>query len=97
MDYKFDTRGMLVRSDGAVIPADEKNRDYREYLEWVAAGNTAVVETNPKEQQITRQIETSALNNLRAELKLAELQGNGAAQNKLRREISRIKYWSKGV
>ena len=25
---------------GAVIPADPKNVDYQEYLEWVAAGNT---------------------------------------------------------
>ncbi len=28
-------------SDGAFIPFDEGNRDYREYLEWVAKGNKA--------------------------------------------------------
>jgi len=27
-------------SDKTVIPFDEANRDYQEYLEWVAEGNT---------------------------------------------------------
>ena len=29
------------KSDGASIPFNTENRDYQEYLEWVAAGNTA--------------------------------------------------------
>ena len=29
------------KTDNAYIPMDESNRDYQEYLEWVAAGNTA--------------------------------------------------------
>lgn len=29
----------IIREDGAVIPHDEANRDYREYLAWIAEGN----------------------------------------------------------
>jgi hypothetical protein len=32
---------ILDKDIGAVIPKDEGNKDYQEYLEWVAAGNTA--------------------------------------------------------
>ena len=36
------TRYCVIRkSDNAQIPFDSQNRDYQEYLEWVAAGNTA--------------------------------------------------------
>ncbi len=28
------------KSDNSSIPKDPKNRDYQEYLEWVAEGNT---------------------------------------------------------
>ena len=31
---------ILDKDLGIVIPKDELNRDYIEYLEWVAAGNT---------------------------------------------------------
>lgn len=39
MKYKLTANG-VIRDDGVNIPADEGNRDYREYLEWLAAGNT---------------------------------------------------------
>ena len=38
--YKL-SQNCIIRDDGASIPMDEGNRDYREYLEWVGKGNEA--------------------------------------------------------
>lgn len=38
--YKLTTIGVQRLADGAVIPSDTGNRDWRKYLAWVAAGNT---------------------------------------------------------
>jgi len=48
MTYKFfkgssdtvQTDCILRKSDSALIPFDVGNKDYQEYLEWVAEGNT---------------------------------------------------------
>jgi hypothetical protein len=39
--YQLTTGTSIIRlSDGATIPNDPGNRDYRDYLDWLAAGNT---------------------------------------------------------
>jgi hypothetical protein len=40
MYKRTNTESVQRISDGAVIPADEGNADYREYLKWEADGNT---------------------------------------------------------
>jgi hypothetical protein len=41
MTYQLTTGTSIIRlSDGATIPNDPGNRDYREYLDWLDAGNT---------------------------------------------------------
>ena len=40
-EYKGMVMESIIRKeDGAMIPKDEANTDYQEYLEWVAEGNT---------------------------------------------------------
>ncbi len=42
--YKLiDDRSVLRTIDNAVIPLDENNSDYTQYLEWLANGNIAEV------------------------------------------------------
>ena len=38
--YKLKPFGILRQSDNALIPVDQSNRDYQEYLQWFDAGNT---------------------------------------------------------
>ena len=40
IDGAESTITVLRKSDNAVIPFDNNNADYQEYLEWVAEGNT---------------------------------------------------------
>lgn len=41
MAYKLTNGDAIIRSqDSTWIPADPQNRDYREYLNWLAEGNT---------------------------------------------------------
>jgi hypothetical protein len=37
--YELTAFATILRADGANIPEDSRNKDYREYLAWVAQGN----------------------------------------------------------
>jgi len=41
LDLDGKQKWVTRKSDGASIPFNTENADYQEYLEWVAAGNTA--------------------------------------------------------
>jgi hypothetical protein len=49
--YTLTNTSTILRSDGAYIPADPKNCDYQEYLEWVALGNIPTPVPAPTAQQ----------------------------------------------
>ena len=39
--YGNKEASVIRKEDGACIPFDPENKDYKEYLKWVADGNTA--------------------------------------------------------
>ena len=43
------------KTDNAYIPMDESNKDYQEYLEWVAEGNTADAADTPPTPTLDQQ------------------------------------------
>lgn len=48
--FKLTKHTSITRlSDNASIPADPANRDYQDYLTWVALGNTATPAQTPAE------------------------------------------------
>lgn len=51
MRYEQLANGAVMRSNNngseSCIPPDERNSDYRDYLEWVAEGNKATVQPEP--------------------------------------------------
>lgn len=52
----------ILRSDGAQIPADPNNRDYQDYLAWVAAGHQPSPPPTPTpEQQMQFSIQAAAV------------------------------------
>lgn len=52
--YKLNSSGSIVRiADGATIPEDLGNSDYRDYLDWTASGNVAKMEMPTVAETIT--------------------------------------------
>lgn len=66
--YKLTKHTSIIRlSDNANIPADPSNRDYADYLEWLAEGNT------PEPVPPKTQDEIAAEESAKAKRELADL------------------------
>lgn len=58
--YKLTHGNFVIRkSDGVIIPLSEGNRDYQEYVNWVADGNQAD-SADPIPEQDLRQLRKEA-------------------------------------
>ena len=54
MNYKLTNFKMILRTeDKAYIPMDEANRDYKEYLAWIASGNIPEPTDDIENEQIS--------------------------------------------
>lgn len=51
---RLEESGVIRIADGAAIPADESNRDWRAFLEWQNEGNTPDPQFTP-EEMVTQQ------------------------------------------
>ena len=74
ISYKLTKLPCVIRTtDGACIPADNGNRDYSEYQEWLAAGNTPQAADIPPLAPVTNTDDLLAIiENLQARLALLE-------------------------
>ncbi len=77
--------GVVRISDGAFIPPDERNKHWRAYLAWVAAGNIAAPYVEPAEvtaAKVEWQRERTEAAELRADTKFQNLTGRTPAQTR---------------
>jgi hypothetical protein len=60
MTYKIANPNFVVReADHAAIPFDPANRDYQDYLAWLAAGNVPTPLPGPTPEQLVAQVEAA--------------------------------------
>lgn len=68
MGYKLLKQGVRRLMDGVYIPNDERNADWREYMRWLAAGNTPEpIDPDPEP------IDQSDLDNMEKSIKVLAL------------------------
>lgn len=95
--YKLTDGDLIIKlDDNAYIPADEANKDYQEYLAWLAEGNT------PEPAQTAEEIQAKQLTSLDAEyqpqfldlaqaLGLATLSGNQVTIDGIKADYAALK------
>lgn len=73
MSYKlrFNQPGVIRLADSASIPESEANKDWQEYQEWLAAGNTPAPAETPAEtaERTAQEAEVTGQETLRSDLK----------------------------
>lgn len=73
--YQATLIGAIKRvSDGACIPQDPANADYREVLKWIAAGNV-LLPVDPAEVQAKTKADSAAVARVAARDKLRPFKG----------------------
>ncbi len=71
--YKLTLFGVKRIADNAFIPNDESNRDYQEYLEWLAKDNTPEPAITPQELVEKQKAEEAVARERLVEEKMREL------------------------
>jgi hypothetical protein len=93
--YKLLSDNAAIRrlTDGAFIPPDHANRDYREYLEWLSKGNTPEPAYTPEELEAKQKAEEEAAREALIQTKMRELAiSELKKEGKLPQDYKMVKY-----
>ena len=93
--YKLLSDNAAIRrlTDGACIPPDHANRDYREYLEWLSKGNTPEPAYTPEELEAKQKAEEEAAREALIQTKMRELAiSELKKEGKLPQDYKMVKY-----